>query len=265
MAQKRYISLLKSSFLIKGRVANFIVLVIILSFIFCVGCTNRTECKFDYVNAQQITYKAKGCLVDSLENGHWIIYDSTGQIIEQGQFDHGVRIGIWQYPTQVALARGVEWEKYSNDSIGFLTNVPKILQSVEEGGYYVKWKTSDSSKSLQLVIAIHDLSGNSIDMDSFYLQSVKEIEAKGFRVSHKLEKLYASGRTYYFNFYEVRNNNMNFQMLNCYGAIDGHLIDINVRFDISDAAFARNLFASILSNIFIDSKRFINPFAEINR
>ena len=233
--------------------------------IFIGACRGKQgDCTVEYKDATN-TNRMRGCMQDSLENGPWLVYDSSGQIIEQGNFENGVRVGTWRYPNRLFSDSLIDWIKYKNEHLSILTNIPKMFSNPEEGSYFVKWKNPDTAKLLTIVIALYDTSQIRIGVDSFHLQSISEIQdRKGF-FDHHLDKLVSNSRKYYFNSYEVRMNGDEFSILNSYSVVGQMLVEVTVRFDKSEAMLARNIFSSILSNIFINSTRYISPFLEVKR
>ncbi len=67
--------------------------IITLIFLGIISCkSGRERCQHQYTSFDGVKQDIKGCFVDSLEQGKWVIYDSSRSIVEEGNFARGLRV-----------------------------------------------------------------------------------------------------------------------------------------------------------------------------
>lgn len=228
------------------------------------GCSVvERDCSFSYVHLDKKVYNIKGCLVDSLEEGKWEIFDSSNNLLEWGNYEHGIRTGDWHY-SQMPDDSIISWCKYQSDSLAIATNIPIFLDSLQEGSFFVKFSQRQESQLLNIVVAIHDVERNNLDVGSFYTLGEREIAAKGWKYQLQRQEIEANEGKYYFNLYSIDSSTKGpFEILNVYKLFDGKLVEITCSFDRMNSQRARAIFVSVFSNLFLSSKRFANPFENI--
>jgi len=229
------------------------------------GCNFKKEnCTLKYIDINKKVYNIRGCLKDSLEDGEWLVYDTTNKLLEYGYFDNGLREGPWHYLQSSDSI--IVWKKFTS-KIGFTTNIPDSLHITEDGSYFVKFKPS-SKKKFSMVIALHDLSKENFTVDSFYKIGENEIYERGFSYKYIRNKIISGKTKYYFNWYTLNqgvDDKEQFEVMNIYSVIDQKLVDVTATFANTDENYSRQLFSSVISNFFIDSHRFLNPFSGIDK
>jgi hypothetical protein len=237
---------------------------VLFFFSILVGCDNKdSNCSFSYVHLDKKVYNIKGCLVDSLEEGKWQIFDSSNNLLEWGNYEHGIRTGDWHY-SQMSDDSIISWKKYQNDSLAMATNIPIFLDSLQEGSFFAKFSQVRESRVFNIVIAIHDIERSNLDVDSFYLLGEREIAAKEWKYQLQRQEIETNEGKYYFNLYNIDSSAKGpFEILNVYKLFDGKLVEITCSFDSINSRRARTIFVSVLSNLFLNSKRFANPFENI--
>jgi len=87
---------------------------------------------------------------DSLETGIWKFKDKTGAVIEEGEFEKGIRLGKWRY--NLKPIDSINWELYSNTNNSIKTNVPDFLKVIEQSDSIVVLKPIDTTQIFNLVI-----------------------------------------------------------------------------------------------------------------
>lgn len=208
--------------------------------------------------------KVNGCLVDSLEQGTWHIYDTTNQLSEWGEFDQGIRKGTWHYLNESSDSV-VNWNKYLNNRLVIATNIPEVLKVALDSSFFVKFSHKDSGSLLNLVIAVNNPIGKEAHLDSFYLYGEKDISDKGWKYKSNRNRIAATGQHLYFNDYTLYpGDREEFRTLTFYGNTPkGDLVEVTCSFAPRNEQLARLIFTSVVPNLFVDSVRFINPFDKI--
>src|SRR5688500_20126145 len=97
----------------------------------------------------------------------------------------------------------ISWKKYHNDSLAIATNIPIFLDSLQEGSFFVKFSRVQESQIFNIVIAIHDVERNNLDVDSFYLFGEREIAAKGWKYQLQRQEIETNEGKYCFNLYSI--------------------------------------------------------------
>jgi hypothetical protein len=225
------------------------------------------NCDLQYVDLSKKTYKIKGCLNQSShEDGRWEVYDTANVLIEQGAYSDGIKTGLWQYPQTNNLS--LNWSKYAYEKIGLVTNILSNFTVIASDSNSVKLSNKDSSKLINIVIAIHDLASTNIDPEEYHLQGENEITQRGWHFQQNRTDLILKDRKAYFNEYKVTADSgsidREFYLSNVYSVIsDGKLMEIMCRYTEKGGLEARKLFFAVMTNSFINGKRFFNPFEPI--
>jgi len=230
------------------------------------ACTNKTSnCDLRYAKFNNDFFKIKGCLIDSLEDGDWIIYDTSNRVVEYGAFDMGLRNGQWHYRnSQLGI---INWIRYTKKSLGLLTNIPNSFDIIADSGYYIKMKSSNQKGLLNIVISVQEIAGEPIVLDSFFRDAQNEFSKNGWGYDFQGSKILSNNNEYYFTWYKIGNQTKSDsnEILNIYSSLNKKLVQITCTYEKRNEQFARVLFTSIISNLFIDSKRLLNPFIEVKK
>ncbi len=67
------------------------------------------------------------------------------------------------------------------------------------------------------------------------------------------------------NFYDLEKDNIKRYIWNSYGPIDDNkVLEITVNYDNYNEQIGRILFTSVVSNIFVNGKRYLYPYKSLN-
>jgi hypothetical protein len=240
-------------------------LLIIICSVGIFACTNSKEkCQDVTVKYYNETYKASGCFIDSLENGHWIFWTGDNKIIEEGIYDRGLKVGKWHYYENPADSV-INWEKYYKANLELSFNVPGPLIKVEEDSSYVKFSNNDTLNLFNLVIAVNRLDGINAKVENYQKIGEQEIRAKGWKYNSTNTTLVTNGQPFYFNEYRIQpTDSSKFYIFNIYRKMrNGRLIEITCRYSQQSETTARILFFSIILNCFYENERFMDPFEKV--
>lgn len=208
-------------------------------------------------------YITDGCLINNLEQGTWSFYDSKQNLIEQGFFDKGIRIGKWHYPWNTTDSV-IVWKRYTKPNINLEFNVPVELQIEEDGLDLIKFSNNSSKYRFTLVLAISSIDHNVKNLDQYYKVGIAEIKRNGWDFSREQQKLINHSNTIYFNDYSVKAKEDSFKIFNMYRQMkDGKLLEITCRYNKINEQSSRIVFFSVLSNCFYKKQRFLSPFDKI--
>lgn len=175
---------------------------IILTFVLT-GCQSKTDnCNLSYVGMSGNVYHIKGCLINSLEDGKWLVYDTQNHLVESGCYRDGLRVGKWDYFSNNSDIQ-IVWKRYISD-LGFETSIPDFLSLVSAGEDFVKFKDTVHSGTLNLLIAVHNIRAENIDPRTFYKVGQSELQQMGWSFKNKQSTLCSRRDTYYI--YELVRN-----------------------------------------------------------
>jgi antitoxin component YwqK of YwqJK toxin-antitoxin module len=90
---------------------------------------------------------------DSLETGFWQYYSNNHKLLEEGEFQNGLRKGTWKY--FVPIADTINWRAYHNERNTIVTNLPNFLQAKEESDSIVVFKHIDTLQLFTLAIGVN--------------------------------------------------------------------------------------------------------------
>lgn len=231
---------------------------------FLLSCNDgSTVCDNDGVGPNGELYKVRGCMVNSLEDGTWKIYDSAQKLSATGKFEKGIRVGTWQYG-EAANNETIEWKKYENVRLKIKTNIPQGLELVEDSSGFIKFSNKDSNNLFNLVFIDHNLNEESIYVPEYHKVGESEVLAKGWKYLQKKIRLDLKNDTLYFNSYQIQDGKNGFSILNIYEKLDNHLIEVICRYNEPSEREAKRVFFSVISNLFLQKNRFMNPFDKVN-
>lgn len=227
---------------------------------------NRTghDCSVKQFSFGNTTYRAQGCIINGLEQGEWFFFNAENQLTERGNYENGLRVGKWHYPYNKNDST-IIWRKFRKGNLGLVFNIPLPLKVIEDSLEYIKFSNKDTSNLFNIVLSIHSIEQSRKTIDEYYRQGEEEIVANGWTFTSEKNKIVTSNRDVYFNDYTIKQDiKQGFNVLNVYSMInDKEILEISARFS-EDAAFsARLIFFSVLTNIFYNEQRLINPWEKI--
>lgn len=87
----------------------------------------------------------------SSEEGKWQYFDKYNrQVIAEGFFKNGVRVGQWYY--YAADTTSIDWNEYRNRKLSLRTNIPGFLRVQEQQEGLVKFRHRDTAVFFNLAI-----------------------------------------------------------------------------------------------------------------
>jgi len=199
-----------------------------------------------------------GQYANGREVGLWIYKTDNGSVIEEGNFDQGVRVGMWKY--YFPRKDSIVWIKFSNISGSILTNIPELFILKDNYDSLVYFEYSDSSKIFNLVIG-SDKSLTIFNLEQYENQLYKDLKNVQFQVlkatSQKIKT--ESGRQYiYHRIFGRRKDSKDLVIYNIAEINNNKFFEISVRAEPEFDEKAKTIFFSIIPNLFMDSSRFIN-------
>jgi antitoxin component YwqK of YwqJK toxin-antitoxin module len=229
-----------------------------------ISCNNESpDCSIKEFNFANQKYQAKGCLNNNIEDGEWFFYNEKNQILENGFYDRGLRIGKWHYP-QNKKDSIITWRKYEKYNLHMIFSIPVLLVIVEDGSDYIKFSNKDSSELFNVVLSVHDIEKREGAIKDYYKHGEKEIKDNEWNFKRTGKEIAMAKEVLYFNEYYVNSEIADFKVLNAYSLTkDKKVFEISCRYDKNIESSAMIIFFSLLTNSFYADERLVNPFSEI--
>ncbi len=209
-------------------------------------------------------YYADGCLIDNMETGAWSFYEVPGKLISNGNYDRGIRVGVWHY-TGNNNDSIIEWKRYEKKNLELVFNIPTRLQLVSDTLVDVKFSNLDSSKLFNIIFSVLSIEETNKQIENYYQLGEREIKDKSWEFTRKSNKIITKKQEFYFNTYTISTPiGQSFKVLNMYRLMrDKKLFEISCRYDEKIEASAKIVFFSAITNCFYKNERILNPFEKI--
>lgn len=232
--------------------------------IFSYKCTNDKCFNFEKNNLTRISY-SQGCLNNSVEEGLWIVYDSSKTVIERGEFEDGLRFGEWVYKYTTSENYSIKWSKFTLSEPLIKINIPQFLDTIIRDSIFVIFKPKTTNKEV-LILSLEDSKYVNKNPKSYHHKIEGEMADLGYKYSKvtKIVKVNAESE-YYTNAYHFTNESGDsFDFINFYGLTDmGDFFEISIKTPDFNHVY-KSIFVSVISNIFVKNHRLIFPYGEIN-
>lgn len=237
---------------------NRIVLVLLLML---AGCSvNHSDCEMQNIRLNDAVYnKIVGCFSDSTEIGEWKYYDSLDRLSISGQFEHGVRQGLWKYLT--LSNKLISWRLFEDSTEIIKTNLPDFLQVAKDSSGLISLELSDGRPSLQIVIILNNPVTMSTKIDSLHSMAEQEFTAHGLNFTGSRGIVSNEIATYHLDYYKVTGGTGGqYKVLSLYSYLNQDFLQVICKFEDSQEQNARLAFDGIVSNIYLRNFRFVNPY-----
>jgi hypothetical protein len=195
---------------------------------------------------------------DSLEVGHWKYLDKASlKVVEEGLYSQGLRTDSWKYYSPDSFT--IDWREYSNANLSIRMNVPVFLTLSEQENNGLKFIHKDSSNAINLLIGKNFL-GDSLDFDSYRKTVIQDLVSRQVNIVDTTSRVFTTegNRRYLFNFLFAESKaGKQYYLLSVLGnSAKREPIEIILRCEPHYLTISRKVFFSVVTNIFIDSKRF---------
>jgi hypothetical protein len=220
--------------------------IVIASILLCYNSCNSG-------NDQQITIK--GEYKEGLEVGKWEYLNSQNKILEEGYFDKGIRVGLWKY--FVPYEHTIEWRKFQNSNNTIVTNIPYFFDTNMDSDSLIYCRYHDTASFFNLVIA----KSRFINLKEYERQLYNDLKDQNFKITDTSSQYIETnnGRKYLYQMVTGIRTTKNIRIFNIIG-LDSHnrALEVSVRAEENYLEKARIIFFSVISNLFLNSTRFID-------
>ena len=200
---------------------------------------------------------------DSLETGFWQYYSDKHELLEEGQFQNGIRSGTWKY--FIPTADTINWWAYYNPGKSIVTNIPEFLEVTEESDSIVAFKHKNPLQLFTLAIgANYNSKSNSFEN---YKQAIfQDLKSRNVQITDSTSYILEGdkGKMLYTSVAATETNGRKFRLFNVSRQLEAvGFIEVTLRCDIQLDHKGRKVFFSVIPNLFIVNTRFIDTREDI--
>jgi len=244
---------------------------LIICFIFNSSCLYQNSKSFDYISYYDRGHKLlyeRGRITDGAESGLWVSYDSLGNVIKQGNYDHGCMIGNWTYKRRhnVEADSLVVWKKYANVKGRFSFSLPgtfKLLEYAPDTSFY--YLIDSISKA---VFSVKDFG---IKNEMFMLNFFKLFETEvNNNNSNILEAKTTQFKTKYNETFYVdefltnfKKNGRTTSQINIYIRIRNHMLSFSIASSPADIFNLKSMLMEVFCHSFYFQQRIMYQNSEL--
>lgn len=199
-----------------------------------------------------------------IENGEFTTDDERGNIIAQGNFKNGLRVGIWTYHPSDTQTIEIEWAKYSNNDQTVIINYPKTwdIHEVDKRPFQATFPTtSEIKKDKFFIIMPQNKDSIGMDLEGYWRHyntiAFEDEKTKEYAL-FKFET--ASDKSFYFSRYVLERNNEEILIFSFLGEIGSTIYDITYSSLSEENERKHIIFFDMLRSLTLEEQRFFSPY-----
>ena len=240
-----------------------IAFVILISF----GCENNTA-QYEYTiyrdgHIRFLRESMNGKYKYSLENGDFLMDTPEGDTLVVGKYQHGFRIGRWEYHPSDTQTIYINWTKYHADDYSVEINYPEGWELIKSDvrAFQATFPTqSDVKDDKYFIILPQKKSELGISLNEYWNVFNKETHFRDSVKSHLLRKFSREDGDYYLSTYTVVRNNEELFIFSFLGATDSTIYDITYSSLKEDIDRKYTIFLDMIRSLRLENKRFFTPY-----
>lgn len=203
--------------------------------------------------------------VYGLEKGLWQYYSDDHKLLEEGEFQNGIRKGVWKYI--VPSIDSINWREYHNQGKTIVTNLPDFLQVTLENDSIVVFKHKDTVQLFTLAIGVNYNRGI-IGFDNYKEVMLQDLKSRNVKITDSTSYIIESnkGKLLYTSISAAETNGRKFRLFNVVRLHNAsELVEVSLRLDSQLYDKGRKVFFSVIPNLFINGQKFIDGRERIAR
>lgn len=210
-------------------------------------------------------YSADG-IADSnhLEKGNWKFYTVDNHTLcQDGEFTQGLRKGYWNY--YFPKKDSIFWVPYVSNKSLIRTNIPVFLSPYYEDDGFIAFKQKDTAKLLLLKIGF--AKSINFNPENYNILVKKEVESNSVKVNSNQYGIVKTtcNSLYYFNKFEgIDLKQKSYVLYTINTILDSDLVEITLRTSSDGLDIGETIFYSVVSNLFVKNRRFLDPYIDCN-
>jgi hypothetical protein len=206
----------------------------------------------------------------ALKSGHYALKDTSGELISEGNFQNGFRIGDWTYYPDSGKAITVNWDVYSKPTDNTKINVPSNWTIHEDINrpFQATFLESNGKASEGRYFIIQELNPDSVNMDlnayaKYYKSTIFETE-KVKEYAH-FEFELRSGSKVYFLRYVIERGGDELLILVLLGNSGSKFCDSTYSSSNKDIERKHIIFFDMMRSFQLRGSAFFSPFDPVKR
>jgi hypothetical protein len=199
------------------------------------------------------------------ETGNWTFSIKGGAILSKGEFDNGLRKGLWTYKLHRDTLIKVDWSIYKNDTNSLIVNYPSDWQIFYNSGFkfIAAFPTISRIKDNKLVVILfHPKDSIKMNLDEYLNLYNRELAKFQIIKNYNFELKFKNSNTYYSVANYIRDNeeliNLNYLYEDNKGIYDITFTTLNI-----DPEIKNQIFCDFISGLYIDGNRLFDPRQEL--
>jgi len=195
---------------------------------------------------------------DSLETGYWRYYSDSHKLLEEGEFKKGIRYGTWKY--FIPIADTINWNVYNDQNKTIVTNIPDFLEAKEESDSIVVFKHRDPQQLFTLAIGVNYNRENN-NFETYKQAIFRDLELRNVQITDSTSYIVRGnkGDILYTSVFASETNGRKFRLFNVARLQNvSELIEVSLRCDSQLDDKGRKVFFSVIPNLFINGRKFID-------
>jgi hypothetical protein len=202
---------------------------------------------------------------DVIENGAFTVDDESGNIIAEGKFMKGLRVGQWTYHPSDTQVIKIDWNKYEKQGGSVLINYPKDWETIEadERPFQASFplKEGENEKGKYFIILSHNKDSIEMNLERYfsYYQS-RMFDTEKITEYAFFEFKTAANKSFYFSRYVIERNGEEILAFSFLGENGPTIYDITYSSLNEDIAKKHIIFFDMIRSLVLEGKRFFSPF-----
>lgn len=243
---------------------RIILCIFILFLVSCNYHSVNTTTFYGYYDKNYQKIKMKGAIIDGTESGHWQYYDTTGEIVEEGNFDTGCQVGDWNYSFNQRPDTILTWIKHSDVNGKFTFSLPKGFEISKFGSdaELVNYASKNGD-----VFSVKDFGIQSDEFMQNYFELNKSELLSDYEITFCKSTLIRSSNTKYFlDEYSLhhKKKNIDFSMFDIYVLFKNRMLLFGYCSDTTNYVMSRFYLSEIFYHSFYKKERIENALDPVN-
>lgn len=204
--------------------------------------------------------------VDSIESGTWFYSKLSDTLAIYGEYIEGLPIKDWTFAFKGGYMLKSKWDAYYNDDKQTRLSLPfKFKEVVLDSNYFRLSTLNDSLGKVSIIIGVKNSTEYDFKIDSFGIESESELIQRGFSFTPIRKEIRFGSNTYFSSEYNlIDSTGIRSKLYNVYGLLPSteKFVDFSIFHDGAKDEVVRIIFNLIVSHLYIEGTRFVNPYTE---
>ena len=201
----------------------------------------------------------------AVEGGDFLRTTYEGDTLMIGKYQHGFKIGIWEYHPTDTQTLYIDWDKYRTDDFSFEINYPKEWELIpsKTRPFQATFPTKSEMKDDKyFVILSHKKAEIDMSLKDYWNHSNHQIHTGDSVSSHLLIKFSREDGDYYFSTYTIVRNGEEMFIFSFLGETDSMIYDVSYVSLKEDITKKYTIFLDMIRSLRLENERFFTPYGQ---